>query len=337
MEPCMLLLTLIILLSIVLLANVGLYEAWARDSMRLLVIAVNAIIAVASLGLLLGDLQSLEFSGDPALLEILSQAGPAPGITGLATAGLASLLLVRPVWNLVVRASQRLRVGDLSDRSPVHVAAGVLAVYATGGTLVQWFLAGDIANLAQQIGPIPLSDVLVTGLTALGLALMGVGLGVRRNWRELVERLGLVIPTRRSMLYGIGAALGLIAFVWAVSLLWLALDPESLTELGEANGTFFSGLTSVPLMVTLAASAAISEEVLFRGAIQPRFGLLPTTLLFGLLHVQYSFSPAWLIIFGVGLGFGLLRRYVDTTTAITAHFAYDFMMLVAAAAASQVQ
>ncbi|MEO0565779.1 MAG: CPBP family intramembrane glutamic endopeptidase, partial [Chloroflexota bacterium] len=77
-----------------------------------------------------------------------------------------------------------------------------------------------------------------------------------------------------------------------------------------------------------AASAAIGEEILFRGALQPIFGLIPTTLLFALLHSQYAFTPGSLAIVLVGGVFGWLKNRQRTTAAIIAHFTYNFVLLM---------
>jgi membrane protease YdiL (CAAX protease family) len=57
------------------------------------------------------------------------------------------------------------------------------------------------------------------------------------------------------------------------------------------------------------------------------FGLWPTSILFALIHMQYTLTPATLIILGVALGFGWLRQRYNTTVAIMAHFLYNFIPL----------
>ncbi len=59
---------------------------------------------------------------------------------------------------------------------------------------------------------------------------------------------------------------------------------------------------------------------------QPRFGLIFTTLLFALLHSTYGVSIATLIVFGVGLVLGLLRMRYNTTTAMVAHAVYNMTL-----------
>ncbi len=57
-----------------------------------------------------------------------------------------------------------------------------------------------------------------------------------------------------------------------------------------------------------ALSSAFGEELFFRGAMQPSFGLVPTALLFGLAHIGPTrrFIPWTVSAIVVGLVFGLL-------------------------------
>jgi uncharacterized protein len=66
---------------------------------------------------------------------------------------------------------------------------------------------------------------------------------------------------------------------------------------------------------------------LFRGALQPVFGLWITSIFFALLHTQYTLTPASLTIVVVALGLGWLRRRYSTAASIVAHFVYNFVLL----------
>jgi membrane protease YdiL (CAAX protease family) len=79
---------------------------------------------------------------------------------------------------------------------------------------------------------------------------------------------------------------------------------------------------------------ALGEEVFFRGALQPVFGLGLTSVFFALLHTQYTLTPASAGIFLVSLGMGWLRQRYSTTAAIFAHFAYNFIQLALVALAN---
>ena len=70
----------------------------------------------------------------------------------------------------------------------------------------------------------------------------------------------------------------------------------------------------------------VCEELLFRGALQPRFGLVLTALLFTAIHTEYGISIDVLSIFVIAFGLGLIRKYTNTTTSVTSHVAYNLLV-----------
>jgi membrane protease YdiL (CAAX protease family) len=69
----------------------------------------------------------------------------------------------------------------------------------------------------------------------------------------------------------------------------------------------------------------ICEEILFRGALQPRIGLLATALLFTSIHTQYGLSLDTVAIFMVAFGLGLIRKYTNTTSSMLCHVSYNLL------------
>jgi membrane protease YdiL (CAAX protease family) len=78
-------------------------------------------------------------------------------------------------------------------------------------------------------------------------------------------------------------------------------------------------------IAALALVPGICEEILFRGALQPRIGLVATALLFTSIHTEYGFSVAALAIFVIALGLGLVRKYTNTTSSILTHATYNLL------------
>jgi membrane protease YdiL (CAAX protease family) len=77
--------------------------------------------------------------------------------------------------------------------------------------------------------------------------------------------------------------------------------------------------------------AAVGEEILFRGAIQPFLGIYPTAILFVLLHGYLSFKDKPKFAFGIYLVlvaviFGYLMEWFGLIAPIIAHFIYDVVM-----------
>ena len=79
-------------------------------------------------------------------------------------------------------------------------------------------------------------------------------------------------------------------------------------------------------MVLLAAAAGLGEELFFRGALQPIFGIVPTSLIFAISHVQYGLSPATLTVFLLSIVLGIIRKRSNTTVAILVHGGYNFIL-----------
>ena len=108
--------------------------------------------------------------------------------------------------------------------------------------------------------------------------------------------------------------------------LWQQINPEEVELLENINSQLLGDFDTVWEWFMLALAAAIGEELLFRGALQPVFGLWPTALLFAVAHIQYGITPATAFLFVVGIVLGYLRRRYNTGVAMFVHFGYDFAL-----------
>ena len=82
-------------------------------------------------------------------------------------------------------------------------------------------------------------------------------------------------------------------------------------------------------IIMIAAVAGFSEELLFRGMLQPRMGIIASSLLFGLLHgPDYKLWPfaAWAAVVGAGLGL-VYRETENMAIPMLVHAAYDALAL----------
>ena len=137
----------------------------------------------------------------------------------------------------------------------------------------------------------------------------------------------LLAVSGREWLIGIGAGVGLVLVVLLIEYVsslfgvGVSADVERLTE--ELLGSLF---TSPLGIITLGIAAALGEEPLFRGAVQPRFGLLLTALLFAVLHSNYGITLSTLIVFILGLVLGWLRIRYNTSTAMITHAVYNMSL-----------
>lgn len=160
------------------------------------------------------------------------------------------------------------------------------------------------------------------------LALAGVGWLVRRDLREAMRRLGLgritashlaIVALGVVSLYGINAGAD-----------WMqrAFFPGLWDADHQVNQMIASGL-GVGKIALLGVSAGVGEEITLRGALQPRLGLVLTSLLFASLHLQYSWFGIG-VIFLLGLVLGTIRLKTNTTVAMAVHAIYDIAALVSA-------
>ncbi len=175
---------------------------------------------------------------------------------------------------------------------------------------------------------VPLSLVVLQTVLFVVLAFAGVGLFIRRSWREALERLGLGKIRWLDLAVSGAAVVAMLAVNFTIVGIWLMVAREQAEAIGEISDALLGDFDSLIEIFLLSVLAGVGEEVIFRGAVQPRLGLLATSVVFASTHLQYSISPATLAILLIGVILGLLRRYFNTWTAILAHFGYNFSLLL---------
>jgi len=226
------------------------------------------------------------------------------------------------------RPSSRARVGFRPD-SIVHLTALYICLYGLGLQVITFALGGGLTGLAETYeNGLGIADLLANFIPLVVLSLFGVGLGTRRNWAQVRERLGLYWPGKRGAMIALALVVALFIFVITLGAIWMALVSEkTYEEQTKASDALAESVNSIWLALLVAATAAIGEEMAFRGALQPVFGLWPTAIIFTLSHAQYTLTPAWLIILGVAVAFGWLRDRYGTGAAMITHFFYNFIPL----------
>ncbi len=304
---------------------------------RLLKLIAYGILALVYGGLLLMGLLfqgiGLLASGGPGYTETLAAAGLTPEALPRMALGmwLPSLLglfiLTRPTRRLAARVS------NIDPAHPVHAVALSMAALV----LVNLFLTLGIGidNLADMLEATSESGVGATSVSALWaqniaflvMSVIGVGWLAHRTFRGALNRLGIVTPSLPQVLLGIGTGLLMVPLVLLLEALASRLSLGASAEVEKLTEILVGPLTtSVGGVLTLGLAAALGEESVFRGALQPRFGLVLTTLLFALLHSQYGISFSTVAVFGVGLVLGLLRMRTNTTTAMLTHAVYNISL-----------
>lgn len=242
--------------------------------------------------------------------------------------GLITCLLLVPGIRRVLS-----RVLPTSADSVVDLAGLFVLLHVLGGSLALLIGADSIA-LAQQgledAGSLTIPGLLIESIQYPILAFFAVGIFITRGFRASVDRLGLRLP---SLKY-VGLALLLVVFAFATDVLFQSLmerfQPEALANMNELIETMFGDLRNPAGALAVGVTAGVGEELLLRGAIQPRFGVFLTSAVFTVIHLQYGFTFALLQIFIFSLLLGLLRMRGGTVAAMITHTVYNTTALLLA-------
>jgi membrane protease YdiL (CAAX protease family) len=215
-----------------------------------------------------------------------------------------------------------------NSESLIHLVAMVLVLCLVNYLFTNFVISGGLNGVAQSIqeNGISLASLVFQGVMFVIVACLGVGLAIRRTPQQAFERLGLKLPTPQNVLAGLLVGILMIILSLTMTFIWIQLvTPEQYAQQSAAAAQIESQFNTIQAAFLLALSSAISEEILFRGAMQPIFGIPLTTIFFVIFHDQYTLTPAMLIILVVGTVLALLRRYQGTGSAIIAHFVYNFV------------
>jgi membrane protease YdiL (CAAX protease family) len=242
------------------------------------------------------------------------------GVSVLVASWLAAALLLRPVREGVAR------VLPLDPTSGLDVTALFLVVILLGYLIGNQLSVDVLAEQARSGPSLQPIDVIAQELPFLVAAFLGVGLFTRRSLTASLDRLGLVRPTTWQVCLGLAAAGLFLAFSGGVEALSQLLTPQLAQKVNTANQRLFGRLGDPVGVATIALAAGICEETLFRGALQPRLGLILTSIAFAAVHSQYGISLDVLAVFVLALCLGTIRRFTNTTTAIVAHVTYNAMV-----------
>jgi membrane protease YdiL (CAAX protease family) len=241
----------------------------------------------------------------------------------MVTAVIAAALASKPLRDRVAR------VLPIEPDNPVHALALVLAVllFGTQATTILFTNLG----LADQ-PPLTVGDLITQEAPFLILAAAGVGIFMRRKLPQVGARLGLVVPLWWQVIIAVAAAGMFFAFGQAMDALAHVWTPDIARQVDTTTQRLFGGLDNPVGIGVLALAPGICEEIMFRGALQPRLGLLVTALLFASIHTQYGASLDVVSVFVIALGLGVIRKFTNTTTSMICHVSYNLVVGIGVAA-----
>jgi hypothetical protein len=266
--------------------------------------------------------------GSLALVLVAAELPPSSRIAGQAVAVLGAVASVVMAFRPAADALARALFGGAASSRVERLAARLIvaAVFLSVPAGLAFPIAAD---LLEETG-----TSLVGGAAGLWgnlaglvlLALGAVGFTVRRDLPATLDRLGLAplrLPDLTPVLGGVVALIAVNAGAEWIQSTWF----HDLWVADQRVNRLIAGSLSRPEILLLGLSAGFGEEIALRGALQPRLGIFRTSVLFALLHVQYSWF-GMLIIAALGLLLGWIRQRTSTSVAIVVHALYDVAAVV---------
>ncbi|MBA2776853.1 MAG: CPBP family intramembrane metalloprotease [Chloroflexia bacterium] len=217
----------------------------------------------------------------------------------------------------------------MDPNSPIDLCGLGLTLWVMSFFVISALQSGpaDVGGLGDGGLTSSLFWLILNAVTFVAIAYVAVGYRVHRTGQEATRRLGLNIPDLKTVAISVGMVLPCFAVSLVGSALTVAFQPDVVDNLEETMEQLTSGLTNPIGALLIGLSAGIGEEVLFRGAIQPRFGIVIAALFWTSLHIQYDVSFVLLGLFGVGILFGVQRKYFGATSAVITHALYNMLVV----------
>jgi uncharacterized protein len=323
------------------LAYLALYHTWAR------------LVSIIWLGIVLFGLAGVALLLTLALFfsqsGVLSPSGGTPNLAApvLPPGGAARLGLVA-LWNgvglvvagLALLPAARRNAARLLPIEPSRHVHGIALSLVLGATMInlgQLLALGGRPSMLEMVALIPeqsatqqLLGIVYPFLWNVPGAIIAAGWPVARRFRGAVRRLGLVRPTVRwiatGIVVGLAMVVGATVLDTAISAIWNILGWER-TDMSAFENLLGAAMSPVGA-VLIGVTAGLGEEMIIRGALQPRLGIILSNLFFTNLHAyQYSWDGL-LSVFVVGAVLGVVRARSNTTTSSVAHGVYNFTLVM---------
>jgi membrane protease YdiL (CAAX protease family) len=274
-----------------------------------------------------------------AVLSLEAEGGRRVAIDGLGLGLSLFALLLAPAL-LLARPVRVAIAGWLPlDPDTFHHWLGLVAVlwFSTMPLAALPLLGGRpplealLEQAGSEAGAVPSWTELLYGLGwTIALCLVAVGFPLARRLGAALDRLGLTWPGWRGIAVGVAVSVLMVPLFTVVDQLATTL----VASLGLATTSsawidrLFGREFGVVGALAAALSAGLGEELVWRGVIQPRYGLLLAALGFAALH-GFQYGPDGLIsVMLAGLLLGFVRRWGNTTVAAVVHGGYDLWLLL---------
>jgi membrane protease YdiL (CAAX protease family) len=238
--------------------------------------------------------------------------------------GIAFLLpLIKPFRKLVARFT------PMDPNSPIDLCGLAFVIWIPAFLVIAAIQSGPVDVGSDEATSLTENAfyLVLTAATFVGIAYVAVGYRIYRTGEDATKRLGLTMPSIRTVAISLAMVIPCFVVSMIGSALTVAFQPDVVDNLDETMDQMTNGLDNPIGALLIGLTAGIGEEVLFRGAIQPRFGIVIAALFWTTLHVQYDFSFILVGLFGVGILLGVQRKYFGTTSAVITHAVYNMLVV----------
>jgi len=167
---------------------------------------------------------------------------------------------------------------------------------------------------------------------AVPISLLAAGFPLTRSLAGALDRLAVVRPSGRQLLAAVAIAVAMVpamlgfeavsTWIWH-RLGWPTTDASSVEQM-------FKFAISPAGALAVGVTAGVSEELAFRGLLQPRLGLWLSNALFAAVHAFQYHWDGLIAVFLIGLVCGLVRRRANTTASMIVHGLYDAILVMIA-------
>lgn len=207
--------------------------------------------------------------------------------------------------------------------------SGLAVILGLIGILLYTAMESPAPKVVEKAGAAGFLGAILSQLIAfVVVAYLVVGYKNHRTAAEATERLGISRPTFGTWKAGLAGIPALFVSTLIGSLLTQVFQPDVVSKLQDTLKSVSGDVTNPALAIIFALCAGIGEETFFRGALQPRFGIVLTSVLFALLHAQYGLTWTLFGLFLMGVVLGVLRKRYGTVAAIIAHTVYNLIVVV---------
>ena len=221
------------------------------------------------------------------------------------------------------------KVGDFHPDDPVHFLGSGILLGGIGFLGGQFWSAPEPSEVTSfDVGP-----VVVQGVFFIALAFIATGYKIDRTLPDVLRRLSVHRPTAVGLLAAIGAVVVGFVISGLGNILTEATNEAYARDIQRSLDIMTTSSPSFVAAPLIGLSGGVGEELLFRGAIQAKYGIVLSSLIFAMLHSQYGLSFVTLATFLLGCTFGLLAKRFGVTHAIVAHTIYNMIAVMLSATA----